>query len=156
MISQVEECVNVCASLVVPMTRLQNVFKTVHPLTKKRNISKVLHTFINKLLHQSSKGFKKEKKKTLQKTSSAMISGISYTAKIILERLGIIVCQNLILQTTPYSYSFFDISMVFPLETIGVSIMIWWLAFEKKPSQFSRDILIQVVVILLQLYIEWY
>ena len=40
MISQVEECVNVCASLVVPMTRLQNVFKTVHPLTKKKKYFK--------------------------------------------------------------------------------------------------------------------
>ena len=31
--------------------------------------------------------------------------------------------------------------------------MIWWLAFEKKPFQFWREIWIQVVVILLQLYI---
>ena len=30
--------------------------------------------------------------------------------------------------------------------------MIWWLAFEKKPFQFWQEILIQVVVILLQLY----
>ena len=30
--------------------------------------------------------------------------------------------------------------------------MIWWLAFEKKPFQFWREIWIQVVVILLQLY----
>ena len=32
--------------------------------------------------------------------------------------------------------------------------MIWRLAFEKKPFQFGREIWIQVVVILLQLYIE--
>ena len=32
--------------------------------------------------------------------------------------------------------------------------MIWWLAFEKKPFQFWREIWIQVVVILLQLYNE--
>ena len=31
--------------------------------------------------------------------------------------------------------------------------MIWWLAFEKKPFQFRREIWIQVVVILLQLYL---
>ena len=31
--------------------------------------------------------------------------------------------------------------------------MIWWLAFEKKPFQFGREIWLQVVVILLQLYI---
>ena len=30
--------------------------------------------------------------------------------------------------------------------------MIWWLAFEKKPSQFWQEIWIKVVVILLQLY----
>ena len=30
--------------------------------------------------------------------------------------------------------------------------MIWWLVFEKKPLQFWREIWIQVVVILLQLY----
>ena len=30
--------------------------------------------------------------------------------------------------------------------------MIWWLAFEKKPFQFWREIWIQVVIILLQLY----
>ena len=41
----------------------------------------------------------------------------------------------------------------FYLETIGViEIMIWCLAFEKKQFQFWREILIQVVVILLQLY----
>ena len=41
----------------------------------------------------------------------------------------------------------------FYLETIGVRfIMIWWLAFQKKPFQFWREIWIQVVVILLQLY----
>ena len=32
--------------------------------------------------------------------------------------------------------------------------MIWWLAFEKKPFQFWREIWIQVIVILLQLY-QW-
>ena len=31
--------------------------------------------------------------------------------------------------------------------------MIWWLAFDKKPFQFWRQIWIEVVVILLQLYI---
>ena len=31
--------------------------------------------------------------------------------------------------------------------------MIWWLGFEKKPFEFWREIWIQVVVILLQLYI---
>ena len=30
--------------------------------------------------------------------------------------------------------------------------MIWWLIFEKKPFQFWREIWIQVIVILLQLY----
>ena len=30
--------------------------------------------------------------------------------------------------------------------------MIWWLTFEKKPFQFWREIWIQVIVILLQLY----
>ena len=30
--------------------------------------------------------------------------------------------------------------------------MIWWLAFEKKPFKFWREIQIQVVVTLLQLY----
>ena len=32
--------------------------------------------------------------------------------------------------------------------------MIWWLAFEKRPFQFWRKIWIQVVVILLQLYLQ--
>ena len=32
--------------------------------------------------------------------------------------------------------------------------MIWWLIFEKKPFQFWREIWIQVVVILLQLYLK--
>ena len=32
--------------------------------------------------------------------------------------------------------------------------MIWWLAFEKKPFQFWREIWIQVVVILSQLYLQ--
>ena len=32
--------------------------------------------------------------------------------------------------------------------------MVWWLAFENKPFQFWREIWIQVVVILLQLYIQ--
>ena len=32
--------------------------------------------------------------------------------------------------------------------------MIWRLAFEKKPFQFWREIWIQVVVILLQLYLQ--
>ena len=32
--------------------------------------------------------------------------------------------------------------------------MIWWLAFEKKPFQFWREIWIQIVVILLQLYLH--
>ena len=42
--------------------------------------------------------------------------------------------------------------MLFALETIGVSwIIIWWLIFEKKTFQFSQEILIWVVVILLQL-----
>ena len=34
--------------------------------------------------------------------------------------------------------------------------MIWWLAFDKKPFQFWREIWIQVVVILLQLYNPWF
>ena len=34
--------------------------------------------------------------------------------------------------------------------------MIWWLAFEKKTFQFWREIWIQVVVILLQLYSHLY
>ena len=43
--------------------------------------------------------------------------------------------------------------LVFYVETIGIRyIMIWWLAFEKKPFQFWREIWIQVVVILLHLY----
>ena len=33
--------------------------------------------------------------------------------------------------------------------------MIWWLEFEKKPFQFWREIWIQVVVILLQLYSQY-
>ena len=33
--------------------------------------------------------------------------------------------------------------------------MIWWLVFEKKPFQFWREIWIQVVVILLQLYSQY-
>ena len=34
--------------------------------------------------------------------------------------------------------------------------MIWRLAFEKKPFQFWREIWIQVVIILLQLYRQWH
>ena len=42
--------------------------------------------------------------------------------------------------------------LLFALETIGFSwIITWWLIFEKKPSQFWREIWIWVVVILLQL-----
>ena len=33
--------------------------------------------------------------------------------------------------------------------------MIWWLVFEKKTFQFWREIWIQIVVILLQLYLAW-
>ena len=45
--------------------------------------------------------------------------------------------------------------LVFDLETIEVSYvetMIWWLIFEKMPFLFWREIWIQVIVILLQLY----
>ena len=45
----------------------------------------------------------------------------------------------------PISYFFAFIWLVFYLETIGVSsIMIWWLAFEKKPFQSRREIWIQL------------
>ena len=46
-----------------------------------------------------------------------------------------------------------SIHLFFDLETIGVSQIITWLSiFEKKPNQFWRKILIQVLFILLQLY----
>ena len=80
------------------------------------------------------------------------------TAKRILERLHHCLSNfdmSVFLILKPISY-FLGIYMAcfFYLETIGVrEIMIWWLAFEKKPFQFWREIWIQVVAILLQLYI---
>ena len=45
------------------------------------------------------------------------------------------------------------VNMVFDLETIEVSyITLWLLMFEKKSFQFWREIWIQVLIILLQLY----
>ena len=37
----------------------------------------------------------------------------------------------------------------------GSKVIIWWLVFEKKPFQFWREIWIQVVVIVLQLYLTF-
>ena len=68
---------------------------------KLKTISKGSHTFINILINHRKVSRKKEK--TLKKSSSARTSGISYTAKRILERLGI--------QTLSHRLSKFDRSV---------------------------------------------
>jgi hypothetical protein len=86
---------------------------------------------------------------------------LSTAKRIVLERRGIQTSSSFVkiwLVCIPESKAnllfFWHLyGLVFYLESIGVRyIMIWWLAFEKKPFQFWREIWIQVVVILLQLY----
>ena len=78
---------------------------------------------------------------------------IPFTAKRILERLGIQTSSSFVCIPEFKTNFLFICLFFFYLESIGVRlIMIWWLAFEKKTFQFWQEIWIQVLVIHLQLY----